>query len=251
MLSIENLSVSINQRIILDSINMTVEPGSIYSIVGPNGAGKSTLLRALVGLVSSMTGVINYQGEDLSRLSSKKRAQVLAYLPQSLPGNQQFPVHEFIALGNYPWNDVDDPAEIQKRIDQALDICQIAEFRNRRISTLSGGERQRVYLAQVIVQRTPIILLDEPTVFLDLKHQILFEEILLQLKNENKIIIYVSHDLHSARRIASHIAALKDGSILTHGCPETVLNPTLIAKMFDTETEVVRQWYGNGWGMPS
>ncbi len=247
MLTVGNLSVKLNDSTILDSIDLTILPGSICSIVGPNGAGKSTLLRTLVGLLSPHQGSILYEKNNLLQLNSKARARLIAYLPQSMPGNQRYPVYEFVSLGNYPRAGFDDPQELRERIENALRVCQIEAFRSREIASLSGGERQQVYLAQVIVQKTPVILLDEPTVFLDLKHQVLFEEILLQLKNENKHILYVSHDLHSARRIATHIAALKDGRIMIQGRPEEVLNPDLIAALFDTSRDVIKQWYGNGW----
>ncbi len=247
MLNIGNLSIKLNDSLILDSIDLTILPGAICSIVGPNGAGKSTLLRTLVGLLSPHQGSIIYENTNILQVNSKTRARSIAYLPQSMPGNQRFPVYDFVALGNYPRAGFDDPQELRERIENALRVCQIEAFRSREVSSLSGGERQRVYLAQVIVQKTPIILLDEPTVFLDLKHQVLFEDILLQLKDENKHIIYVSHDLHSARRIATHIVALKDGRIMIQGKPDEVMNPDLIAELFDTSRDVIKQWYGNGW----
>ena len=126
-----------------------------------------------------------------------------------------------------------------------MNLCQIEEFRSRKVNTLSGGERQRVFLAQAVVQNTPVLMLDEPAVFLDLKHQILFERILIQLLKKNKLILYVSHDLLSTRRIATHAAALKNGRILAQGKPKSILTSSGIADLFDTEPDVIRQWYGD------
>ena len=245
MLTIRNLSVECNHRCLLHSISLSIAPASIFSITGPNGAGKSTLLRTLAGIIPCNEGHLFFQDQDISSFSPKQRAQVFAYLPQSMPDSLSYQVEDVVALGNYPWKDHCDPADVRCRIQEAMNLCQIEEFRSRKVNTLSGGERQRVFLAQAVVQNTPVLMLDEPAVFLDLKHQILFERILIQLQEENKLILYVSHDLLSTRRIATHAAALKNGRILAHGEPKSVLSSSGIADLFDTEPDVIRQWYGD------
>ena len=247
MLSIQNLSVSIANKTILDSVSLDIPDAGVFAIVGPNGAGKSTFLRAAAGLIPTHADRLYHKEYDLLSLPRMERARIIAYLPQSMPSVQGYRVEEFVSLATHPWNHIESPQTSKQRLEYALELCHIEEFRNRKLSTLSGGERQRVYLAQVIVQNTPVIFLDEPTVFLDLKHQIIFEDILVKLYKTGKLILYVSHDLHSARRIATQVAALYQGRILAQGNPQDVLNPTLICQLFDTSEAIVRQWYGNSW----
>lgn len=249
MLNIQNLSITIKNQCIIQNLSLHVGEGTLYSIVGQNGAGKSTLLRAVLRSIPFQTGYITIQNKKISSITLKQLAQKIAYLPQSIPNNQQCIVEEYVQMGNFPWNGIISNQEIQERLSAALAVCQIENFRYRIVATLSGGERQRVLLAQVMMQNTPIILLDEPTRFLDLKHQILFEDILIRLRDEGKTIINVTHDLYGALRISDQAAMIKKGSITVQGKPSEVINPDTIADGFDLPIETIQTRMSNIWQM--
>ncbi len=249
MLRIQNLSVTIKNHRIIQNVSLQADAGNLVSIVGQNGAGKSTMLRAVLRFVPIQSGCITLQNQDIQSMTLKQLARQIAYLPQTIPTNTQCTVEEYILMGHFPWVGMVSKIELQNRLRDALLICRMDEFRHRVVGTLSGGEFQRVLLAQVIMQNTPIILLDEPARYLDLKHQILFEDILIRLRNEGKTIINVTHDLNGALRISDRAAMIKQGQIIKQGDPHEVINPTTIAEGFDLPMKTVQNRMMNVWQM--
>jgi iron complex transport system ATP-binding protein len=241
MLKIQNLSINIDLKAILSNIHLECTPGSLTGIIGPNGAGKSSLLRAIVGIWHPNSGQIDYQQQSLFLLSGKKRAQILTYLPQNMLYEKGHRVDEFILLANHPWRGVPERSNLEQRLQEALTICNIEHLRDRYLHTLSGGEKQRVFLAQVVFQDTPVILLDEPTTFLDFKHVLHIEDVLKYLLNKRKIILCVTHDLYMAQHLSTHILALKNGNTYASGATADILNVQLISQLFEIAEPYVEQ----------
>ena len=174
-------------------------------------------------------------------LSGKKRAQILTYLPQNMLYEKGHRVDEFILLANHPWRGVPERSNLEQRLQEALTICNIEHLRDRYLHTLSGGEKQRVFLAQVVFQDTPVILLDEPTTFLDFKHVLHIEDVLKYLLNKRKIILCVTHDLYMAQHLSTHILALKNGNTYASGATADILNVQLISQLFEIAEPYVEQ----------
>jgi len=240
MLSIQNLTIHINDVPILSDVSAECGKGRLLAIIGPNGAGKSTMIRALAGIIKPVSGQIFYDQQRLSEFSPRSRARLVSYLPQDMKYEPGYTVEEFIFLANYPWEGYGERGDIQSRLDEALQTCNIEEFRKRPIQSLSSGERQRVYLAQVVFQNTPVILLDEPTTFLDLKNMLQIESVLQELKLTGKILICVTHDLHAARHFSTQVLALKKGKCFALGDPQDILHAQSIARLFEVNETTLR-----------
>lgn len=241
MLSIHELSVSAGDAVILDSVSLEIQTGGVTAVIGPNGAGKSTLLKAIVG-IAPCSGTIAFQNRALNGLDCRSRSRIVSYMPQMASISSNFCVRDFIALGCFPWSGRVSQDEMGRRVDEAIERCMLESFARRPVQTLSGGERQRAQLAQVIVQNTPVMLLDEPTVFLDIKHQMMFESILNDLRGGERAIVYVSHDIHSAMRVSDAAAGVKQGRIALSGPPRDVMTRNNMARLFDADEDQMNAW---------
>ena len=205
---IAGLCLEIDGKTILDGIDLTVEKGEFIAVVGPNGSGKTSLLRCLDFLNSDWTGSISLCGKDLRNLSRRELARTVAYVPQQLGDLPDYSVRQFVELSRYAW-DGDDGA-----VDNALSAVGMSDFADRRLSTLSGGELQKVSIASALAQETEVVLLDEPTAFLDPKYSQQVWRLLADMKsNGGRTIIAVTHDLNSACATADRICGLKDGKV--------------------------------------
>lgn len=243
MITINNLSIELGRNKIINNLDLSASTGEILCVIGPNGAGKSTLIRALAGTIQDYSGKINYNNDELRKLTNRKKAQIFSYLPQNLQYEAGYFVEDFIKLANSPWEDSVGNSPIKHRLEEALEICNVTHLRNRRIETLSGGERQRVFVAQVVFQDTPIVLLDEPTTFLDLKHVIQIESVIAKLQQKNKLIFCVTHDIALTQHLATHILGLKNGNSFLYGTSQTVLTSENIAGLFDVDKEIINSRY--------
>ncbi|MFH1744451.1 MAG: ABC transporter ATP-binding protein [bacterium] len=241
MLEIDNLSIEIVRKPIVRDFSGAFPAGTLTSIIGPNGAGKSTLLRAIAGLLPLTRGTVLYEQKDLLSLSPRRRARKVSYLPQTMEYASSYPVSLFVELAGYPWSDQWDEPWRQEHLHRCLDLCNVYALRHRDIATLSGGERQCVYLAQVMYQNTPIVLLDEPNSFLDLKNMVLIENILSRIRDEGRSILLVTHDLQTVQRISTNVVAMKDGGLFIAGDPQSVLNSSVISELFDLDSSAVRE----------
>ena len=241
-LSAEHLTLAYNQSAIVRDLGVRVPPGKITALVGPNGCGKSTLLRGLARLLKPKSGAVYLDGETLSKLSTKAAAKKLSILPQGPTAPEGLSVRELAAQGRYPhtgffggWSPEDEAAVVW-----ALTTTRMLTLADRPLTSLSGGQRQRAWIAMTLAQATPILLLDEPTTFLDMAHQVEVLSLLDELNTrEGRTIVMVLHDINQACRYAHQLIALKDGAIVAQGSPSEVVDEALLEAVFGLECRVV------------
>jgi ABC-type cobalamin/Fe3+-siderophores transport system ATPase subunit len=242
MLKIEGLSVFYGPRRILQAVSLDVQSGQVLALIGPNGAGKSTLVRAVSGIIPVQAGKVQADELDLLALPAMRRARYLAVVPQAASMPPAFTVWETVLLGRTPYlNFLGQISEKDEQIAslalQRVDALDLAE---RRVGELSGGEQQRVLLARALAQSTPILLLDEPTVHLDLQHQVsLMDTVCSLAHNDNLAVLVALHDLNLAARYADRVALLVKGEVKAAGTPRQVLTPELISEAYHLTVRVV------------
>ncbi len=222
-------------------LTLAIRPGSFTIIVGPNACGKSTLLRAMARLLVPSQGQVVLEGQDINRLKTRDVARRLGLLPQTYTAPEGISVAELVARGRYPhqsflrqWSAADEEA-----VRSAIAATDIADLSGHPVDTLSGGQRQRAWIAMALAQETPILLLDEPTTFLDIAHQIDLMDLLERLNREGRTIVAVLHDLNQAARYASHLVAMKDGRIVAEGAPRDVVTKDMVKTIFDIACIVI------------
>jgi len=236
-IEIEGFSYSIGAKTILDMVGLTVPGGSYTSIIGPNGAGKSTLLKCLMRIYHGGEGRIEIDGTAIESYSQRKLAQLLSYVPQSDGRSLPFTVEEYIMLGRYPYLSpfTTVSAEDNAAVHDALKETGTYDLAKRHLGTLSGGERQTVSIAAALAQGSPIMLLDEPTTFLDPRHATDIRKLLRRLNRDRSItIVSVTHDINHAALESTGIAILKNGSIIHCGTPDDTMNAETLSNAFDT-----------------
>jgi len=234
-------TLSYDKRVIVENLTLDIPAGSFTAIIGPNACGKSTLLRAMAGLLSPIAGQMILDGKAIASLSPRDIAQRLGLLPQTAIAPEGITVAELVARGRYvhqrllrQWS-----AEDRAAVDDALRLTNVTDLADRRVEHLSGGQRQRVWIAMVLAQETPLILLDEPTTFLDIAHQMDVLNLLHELNLAGRTIVAVLHDLNHAARYASHVIAMKAGQVIAAGAPATVITAPTVATVFGLDTDVI------------
>ena len=234
-------TLAYEKRIIAQNLTLDIPAGSFTAIIGPNACGKSTLLRAMAGLLAPTAGQMILDGKGIASLSPREIAQRLGLLPQTAIAPEGITVAELVARGRYvhqrllrQWS-----AEDRQAVDAALRVTNVTELADRRVEHLSGGQRQRVWIAMVLAQQTPLILLDEPTTYLDIAHQMDVLNLLHELNTAGRTIVAVLHDLNHAARYASHIIAMKAGEVIAAGPPAIVITAATVLEVFGLETEVI------------
>jgi iron complex transport system ATP-binding protein len=239
-LSAESLQLGYGERTIVDGLDLQVPAGRITAIVGANGCGKSTLLRALARLITPRAGRVILDGRTLQTRPTKEIARTLGMLPQAPVAPEGIVVADLVGRGRHPHQRMlaRFSARDYEVVAQSLAATGISEFADRPVDELSGGQRQRVWIAMALAQETDILLLDEPTTFLDLAHQVL--DLLTDLnRDRGTTIVMVLHDLNLAARYADHLLAMCDGKIVASGEPSTVVTRELIREVFDLDALVV------------
>ncbi|HAR84119.1 MAG TPA: Fe(3+)-dicitrate ABC transporter ATP-binding protein [Clostridium sp.] len=244
MKSIEtkNLDIAYDDSLIVKELNMQIPEGKITSIIGANGCGKSTILKAVGRILKPKKGVVHLSGQDISKLPTKEIAKKMAILPQTPTAPSGLTVGELVAYGRFPHQKgFGNLTEEDKRIVKwALTATKLSEFERREVDALSGGQRQRVWIAMALAQQTDLILLDEPTTYLDLAHQLEVLKLLYELnRNQKCTIVMVLHDLNLAARFSDYIIAIQKGAIIEHGAPEEVMTPEVLRKTFNINADVV------------
>ncbi len=244
MKSIEtkNLDIAYDDTLIVRELNMQIPDGKITSIIGANGCGKSTILKAVGRILKPKKGVVHLSGQDISKLPTKEIAKKMAILPQTPTAPSGLTVGELVAYGRFPHQKgFGNLTEEDKRIVKwALTATKLSEFERREVDALSGGQRQRVWIAMALAQQTDLILLDEPTTYLDLAHQLEVLKLLYELnRNQKCTIVMVLHDLNLAARFSDYIIAIQKGAIIKHGTPEEVMTPEVLRKTFNINADVV------------
>ncbi len=242
VLSAQSLSLSYGDRTVIDGLDLEVPPGRITAIIGANGCGKSTLLRALARLLRPSAGAVMLDGAPLQGRSSKEVARVLGLLPQSPTAPEGITVSDLVGRGRHPhqglmarWSRHDYDV-----VATALEATGTADLADRSIDELSGGQRQRVWIAMALAQETDVLLLDEPTTFLDVAHQVEVLDLLTDLnRHRGTTIVMVLHDMNLAARYADHVLALRQGRVVAGGPPGEVMDAALIREVFELDCEVV------------
>ena len=236
-----DLVVGYGETTVLDGVSVDVLAGELTVIVGPNACGKSTLLRALARVLPVQGGHVRLDGREIGEYAPKQAARRLALLPQQPAAPEGITVADLVARGRYPhqsllrqWSVAD-----QEAVDEALAAAGVAELARRPVEHLSGGQRQRVWIAMTLAQATPVLLLDEPTTYLDIAHQLEVLELASRLQREGRTVVAVLHDLHLAFRYATHLIVMHGGSVVAEGAPAEVVTPELVERVFSVRCRVV------------
>ena len=226
---------------ILEGLSLDVLPGELTVIVGPNACGKSTLLRSLARVLGLRRGAVELDGRSVADMNQKALARRLGLLAQSSVAPGDMLVEDLVARGRYPyqsilrqWSREDDEA-----VARAMGDAGVAALAGRRVGELSGGQRQRVWIAMALAQSTEILLLDEPTTYLDLNHQLEVLRLAERLQRAGTTVVAVLHDLHLAFRYATHLVFMKDGQIVAQGAPTSVVTPELVERVFGVACRII------------
>lgn len=241
-LSTQNLSLAYDGVQIIHDLNLDIPSGKITALVGANGCGKSTLLRGMARLLKPRSGKVYLDGKSILKVSTKEVAQQLGILPQGPVAPEGLTVRDLLAQGRYPYQTwlQQWSAKDEKIVQQALVITNLQELADRALDTLSGGQRQRAWIAMALAQDTDILLLDEPTTFLDLAHQIEILDLLYELnQSQRRTIVMVLHDLNQACRYADYLVAVKKGRIFAAGEPKLVMTEEMVQEVFDLECRII------------
>ena len=238
----EALTLAYGKKTIAESLNVTIPDGHFTAIIGPNGCGKSTLLRTLSRLMTPVHGHVYLDGEEIQRYASKEVARRIGLLAQNATTPGDISVQELVARGRYPhqplftrWRQEDEDA-----VQRAMQATGIMNLASQSVDTLSGGQRQRAWIAMVLAQDTSIMLLDEPTTWLDISHQIDLLELLSELNRERGYTLAaVLHDLNQACRYATHLISLRDGKIVAEGAPKEIVTPALIEAIYGLRCVII------------
>lgn len=238
----EQLTLAYGKKTIAENLNVTIPDGHFTAIIGPNGCGKSTLLRTLSRLMTPSQGHVFLDGEHIQQYASKEVARRIGLLAQNATTPGDITVQELVARGRYPhqplftrWREEDERA-----VANAMRATGVTNLASQSVDTLSGGQRQRVWIAMVLAQETAIMLLDEPTTWLDISHQIDLLELLSELnRQQGYTLAAVLHDLNQACRYATHLIALKEGKIVAEGAPGEIVTAELIEQVYGLKCLII------------
>lgn len=238
-LQVEDCCFSYNSQLVLDQVSLDINESEVVSIVGPNGSGKSTLLRCICRLLEPRSGVVYLDSKDMANLKSRELARRLGYVPQS--GSEVFPltVYEAVLLGRKPYLTWGVGPRDREIVDRVMRFMKIDLFAKKYLNELSGGEKQRVFIARALAQEPEVLLLDEPTSSLDIKHQLEVLGILQKLAREGiATVILVMHDLNLAARFSDTLILISEGKVYASGTPAEVLSPANISAVYGVEADV-------------
>ncbi|MGM3175227.1 ABC transporter ATP-binding protein [Dickeya lacustris] len=235
LLCAEHLTLGYEHRIIARDLNVAIPSGKFSVIIGPNACGKSTLLRALCRLLTPLAGDVLLDGTSIHRIATKTLARQLGLLPQQAIVPDNITVMDLVARGRYPhqtllrqWSEAD-----QRAVTTAMAATHVSELADCPVDTLSGGQRQRVWIAMVLAQQTPLLLLDEPTTWLDIAHQIELLDLFRELNQQHdRTLVAVLHDLNQACRYADHLIVMRAGAVMAQGAPADIMTPELVQAVF-------------------
>jgi len=241
-LELSDVTLAYDDRTVVHELSLALPRGGVSVVVGANACGKSTLLRAMARLLAPREGTVLLDGRAIAELSTRDVARVLGLLPQTPVAPEGIAVADLVGRGRYPhqgwfrrWSADDDAA-----VASALAATDTLELADRPVDELSGGQRQRVWIAMALAQQTDVLLLDEPTTFLDVTHQIEVLDLLTDLNRERgTTIVMVLHDLNLAARYATHLVAMRDGRLHSHGAPQDVVTEQMVAEVFGMRSRVI------------
>ena len=238
----KELKIGYNGNIIVPSFDIEIKKGKVTSIIGANGCGKSTVLKAIGRIIKSESGCVIINNTDIKELKNKDIAKQMAILPQTPTAPGTLTCRELVGYGRFPYQKGFGKLSKEDReiVDWALEVTNMTMFRDREIACLSGGQRQRVWIAMALAQQTGIILLDEPTTYLDLAHQLEVLELLKKLnEGQHTTIVMVLHDLNLASRYSDNLLAMRDGKIELYGEPKDVMTKEMLKNCFKIDGDIV------------
>lgn len=245
-LAARGITVGYGERAVIDDLEVSIPSGVVTTIIGPNGCGKSTLLRTLARLLKPTSGSVVLDGEDIGRLKTRDVAKKLGLLPQSPTAPEGLTVADLVARGRHPhqswlrqWS-ADDAVVVER----ALEMTGISDLGGRAVDTLSGGQRQRAWISMTLAQGTDLLLLDEPTTYLDLAHAVDVLDLVDDLRASGRTVVMVLHDLNLAARYSDNLIVMKAGSILAQGHPADVVTVELLREAFGLHAEVIADRWG-------
>ena len=223
MISCENLKVGYEERVIIDNLSLSIKKGEVVSIIGPNGCGKSTLLKSLSRMIKPISGDIYIQNENIKSLKSKTISQKVCLLSQHNDAPGDLTVEELVYFGRIPhkkWYESKSKSD-EELVNWAIENTGLTRYKNTPISSLSGGERQRAYIAQALCQKPDVLLLDEPTTYLDISYQLELMELVREINEKlNITIVMVLHELNQASKYSDRLVIMKSWEIVSYGCPK-------------------------------
>jgi len=238
----KDLTLGYDKKIVARELSVSIPQGKLTVIIGPNACGKSTLLRTLSRLMPPQSGTVFLDGKLIGDYGTRDVAKRLGLLPQSSTAPGDISVADLVARGRYPHQSLFSrwTAQDTLAVNDAMHATGVFELAESTVNSLSGGQRQRVWIAMVLAQQTPLLLLDEPTTWLDIAHQIDLMELMCRLNQENgRTLVVVLHDLNQACRYAGHLIAMRDGKILAEGAPADIVTPALIEQVFALRCTII------------
>ncbi len=240
MIKTQSMTLGYHNKKIVHNVDLHIEKGKITTIVGPNGCGKSTVLKGISRLLNPIDGEVYLDDQRIGELTSKRIAKKIAILPQIRKAPEDIRVRDLVALGRYPhlnWRGKLNQKD-QEMIEWALEKTTMVDYADRRMDQLSGGEAQRAWIAMALAQKTEMIILDEPTTFLDLSHQLEVLELLAELnQKEGLSILMVLHDLNQAIRFSDQIYVMNQGRVICGGSPDEVVNQSILRETFSVNAD--------------
>lgn len=240
-LETKNTHIGYHENEVISALNLTFEAGKIHSILGPNGCGKSTLLKALGKQIQTTAGEVLFKNRDINTWSRKAFARELAFLMQVHESNPEVTVRQLIEYGRFPHKSKFERLNQEDHaiVDQAISLTHLMDLAERTVDRLSGGERQRAWIAMALAQQPAVLLLDEPTSYLDIHHQLEIIELIKRLNSEQGLtIILVLHDINQAAMISDHIIVLQSGALYDFGTPRDVITKEMLRDVFNVDAEI-------------
>ncbi|MBD8190479.1 Fe(3+) dicitrate ABC transporter ATP-binding protein FecE [Pseudomonas fluorescens] len=243
ILQASQLDIGYGGTRIVQGLSFAPPAGKVTALIGPNGCGKSTLLKAFARILKPTQGELTLDGQAYSALSARQLARQIAFLPQVLPVPEGVSVRQLVAYGRSPHNSLWGrlSGSDQTQVTQAMQRLELDNLADRALADLSGGQRQRAWLAMVLAQNAPVVLLDEPTTYLDISHQVELMDLMCELAAEGKTVITVLHDINQACRYAEHVAVMHGGRLVAAGTPAAVINAQLMREVFEVQVQIINE----------
>ncbi len=242
MLTLDSISIRYERKEVVHNVSFSVKQGEVVSIIGPNGSGKSTILKAITGFISSHTGTITFEQKEIQQYTTKQIAQNICMLSQKNQAPNDMLVKDLVAYGRYPHKKWFERLnhEDQDIVHWSLEKTHLADYKDRMLASLSGGEAQRAWIAMALAQRPKLLLLDEPTTYLDIAHQHEVLELVRELNEDMGItVMMVLHDLNQASRYSNHLIVVQNGRKIMEGTPTQVMTSDMLRDVYNMEAEVV------------
>jgi iron complex transport system ATP-binding protein len=243
VLQATRLDIGYGATRIVRELSFAPPPGQVTALIGPNGCGKSTLLKTFARILKPQGGELTLDGQPYANLTARELARKVAFLPQVLPIPEGVSVRQLVAYGRSPHNSLwgSLSGADQRHVDGALQRLELDSLADRPLADLSGGQRQRAWLAMVLAQDAAVVLLDEPTTYLDISHQVELLDLMRELAAEGKTVITVLHDINQACRYADHLAVMQGGVLKAAGAPGEVISAALVREVFEVQVQVMRE----------